>query len=158
MRLAVVAAGAAALTAAALALDAYASPGTWIEGLDVIAFLAVGLAVLWRGPPGLHVAAAIWLGLVSVAVALLEGAVFLHPIVLAILPGTVMRLLVITALGAGLSAAVLGSTMFGEITEAMRDHERGLARARVRPLAVTPPSTVRLDKDRYSGHQDQSSR
>ena len=63
------------------------------------------------------------------AVALLDGAVFLHPIVLAVLPGAVMRLLVTTALGAGLSAAVLGSTMFGEITEAIRDHERVLARA-----------------------------
>ena len=150
MRLAVVAAGASALTAAALALDGYASPATWIEGLDVMAFLAVGLAVLWRGPPGLHVAAAIWLGLVSMAVALLEGAVCLHPIVLAILPGTVMRLLVTTAMGAGLSAAVLGSTMFAEIAEAMRDHERVQARATLRPVAVTPPSTVASTRDQSS--------
>jgi hypothetical protein len=128
MRLAVVSAGASALTVAALALDAYASPGTWIEALDLMAFLAVGLAVMWRGPPGLHVAAAIWVGLVSMAVGLLDGAVFFHPVVLAALPGTVMRLLVATALGAGLSAAVLGSTMFGEIAEAVRDHERVLAR------------------------------
>jgi hypothetical protein len=130
MRLAVLAAGAAALAAAALALDAYASPGTWIEALDVIAFLAVGLAVMWRGPRGLHVAAAIWVGLVSVALGLLDGAVFLHPIVLAVLPAVVMRLLVTTALGAGASAAVLGSTMFGEIAEAVRDHEQVVARAR----------------------------
>jgi hypothetical protein len=129
MRLGLIAAGASALTVAALAFDAYASPGTWIEALDLIAFLVVGLAVMWRGPPGLHVAAAIWVGLVSVAVGLLDGAVFFHPVVLAVLPGMVMRLLVTTALGAGLSAAVLGSTMFGEIAEAVRDQERVLARA-----------------------------
>jgi hypothetical protein len=40
-----------------------------------------------------------------------------------------MRLLVTTALGAGLSAAVLGSTMFAEIADAVRDHERVLARS-----------------------------
>ncbi|MGH2895420.1 MAG: hypothetical protein ACRDPM_19445, partial [Solirubrobacteraceae bacterium] len=90
-------------------------PGTWIVGVDVIIFLAVGVGVMRRGPRHLHVAAAIWVGLVSLALALLDGAVFLHPIVLAILPGTVMRLLVVTALGAGAAAAVLGSTLFSEI-------------------------------------------
>jgi hypothetical protein len=39
-----------------------------------------------------------------------------------------MRLLVVTALGAGIGAAVIGCTMFGEIAEAVRDHERRLAR------------------------------
>ena len=127
MLLAVIAAAAAAVTVTAFALDAYASPGTWIEGLDVLVFLAVGVGVMWRGARNLHVAAAIWLGLVSVAVGLLEGAVFLHPIVLAVLPGTIMRLLVVTALGAGIGAAALGSTLFADIAEALRDHERPLA-------------------------------
>ena len=127
MLLGVIAAAAAAVTVTAFALDAYASPGTWIEGLDVLVFLAVGLAVMWRGARNLHVAAAIWLGLVSVAVGLLEGAVFLHPIVLAVLPGTVMRLVVVTALGAGAGAAALGSTLFADIAEALREHEHRLA-------------------------------
>jgi hypothetical protein len=122
------AAAAASVTVVALALDAYASPGTWIEALDVLVFLAVGVAVMWRGARNLHIAAALWLGLVSAAVGLLEGAVFLHPIVLAVLPGTVMRLLVATALGAGVSAAVIASTLFGDIAEAVREHERRLAR------------------------------
>ena len=125
---AVIAATASAVTVVSLALDAYASPGTWIEGVDVLVFLAVGVAILWRGARNLHIAAAIWLGLVSAAVGLLEGPVFLHPIVLAVLPGTVMRLLVITALGAGVVAAVIASTMFGEIAEAVREHELRLAR------------------------------
>ena len=115
MALAVIAAGAATVAAIAFALDAYASPGTWIVGVDVIIFLAVGVGMMRRGPPHLHVAAAIWTGLVSFALGLLEGAVFLHPIVLAILPGTIMRLLVLTAIGAGASAAVLGATLFSEI-------------------------------------------
>jgi FtsH-binding integral membrane protein len=114
--LALIAAGAATVVALAFALDAYASPGTWIVGVDVIIFLAVGVGVMRRGPRHLDVAAAIWVGLVSAALGLLDGAVFLHPIVLAILPGTVMRLLVVTAIGAGASAAVLGSTQFSEIT------------------------------------------
>jgi hypothetical protein len=137
MTFGMIAAGAAGVTVVALALDAYASPGTWIEGLDVLVFLAVGVAVMWRGARGLHVAAAIWLGLVSAAVGLLEGAVFLHPIVLSVLPGTVMRVLVVTALGAGASAAMVGSTQFGEITEAVREHERRLARAPAAPGAVS---------------------
>jgi hypothetical protein len=134
MLLGVIAAAAAAVTVTAFALDSYASPGTWIEGLDVLVFLAVGVAVMWRGARNLHVAAAIWLGLVSVAVGLLEGAVFLHPIVLGVLPGTIMRLLVVTALGAGASAAALGCTLFADIAEALRDHERSL----------TPPSRPRV--------------
>ncbi len=115
MALAVIAAGAATVVAVAFALDAYASPGTWIVGVDVIIFLVAGVALMRRGPPHLHVAAAIWVGLVSVALGLLDGAVFLHPIVLAILPGTIMRLLVLAAIGAGASAAVLGATLFSEI-------------------------------------------
>jgi hypothetical protein len=118
MNLALIAAGAATVVAVAFALDAYASPGTWIVGVDVIIFLAVGVGVMRRGPRHLHVAAAIWAGLVSVALGLLDGPVFLHPIVLAILPGTVMRLLVVTAIGAGAAAAVLGATLFSEIAAA----------------------------------------
>ncbi len=118
MALGTIAAAAATVVALALALDAYASPGTWIVGADVIIFLAVGVGVMRRGPPHLRIAGALWVGLVSVALGLLDGAVLLHPIVLAILPGTVMRLLVVTAIGAGAGAAVLGSTRFSEITAA----------------------------------------
>lgn len=50
---------------------------------------------------------AIWVGPIAIAVALLEGAIFLYPIVLAVLPGTLVRILVTTAFGACLNAAVL---------------------------------------------------
>lgn len=98
----------------AFALDAYASPGTWIEGLDAIAFLGVGVWALLRGPPQWHVAAAIGLGLVSLAVALLQTPIFLHPIVLAVLPATAVRFAAVVAIGAGLDAAALGCLFYSE--------------------------------------------
>jgi hypothetical protein len=98
----------------AFALDPYASPGTWIEGLDAIAFLAVGVWVLFRGPAQWRVAGAIGTGLVALAVGLLEGPIFLHPVVLAILPATAVRFAGILAIGAGLSAAALGGLFYAE--------------------------------------------
>jgi hypothetical protein len=114
------AAGASVVIALAFALDTYASPGTWIEGLNEIAVLAVGLGMLLRGPPHLHVGAAIGSGLVGVAVGLSKGAVFLHPIVLAILPGTAIRVLVVMAIGAGLAAAALGCMVYVDLERSVR--------------------------------------
>ncbi|MGH2889623.1 MAG: hypothetical protein ACRDNJ_08340 [Solirubrobacteraceae bacterium] len=116
-----VAALATAVFASAFAFDAYASPGTWIVAVDGIAFLAAGIWVILSGRRNLHVAAAIWVGLVSLAIALLDGPIFLHPIVLAVLPGTLMRLLVVTAIGAGVDAAALASLHFSEIAETVRE-------------------------------------
>jgi hypothetical protein len=120
---AVAAAAASVVIAFAFALDAYASPGTWIEAADEIAFLAAGLGVLLRGPENLHVGAAIGLGLVGLAVGLLNGAVFLHPIVLAALPATVVRLFVVAAIGCGLNAAALGCVFYAEIATPARESE-----------------------------------
>ena len=50
----------------------------------------------------------------GLAVGLLEGAIFLHPVVLAVLPGTATRLADILAVGAGLGAAVLGGLVYAE--------------------------------------------
>jgi hypothetical protein len=98
----------------ALAFDAYASPGTWIEAVDSIVFLTVGLGVMFRGPENLQMGGAVGVGLVSLAVGLLNGAVFLHPIVLAVLPGTVVRLGVAVAVGGGLGAGVLGCLHYAD--------------------------------------------
>jgi hypothetical protein len=111
---AIAAAAASVLAELALAFDAYASPGTWIEAVDSIVFLAVGLGVLLRGPKNLRIGGAIAVGLVSLAIGLLNGAVLLHSIVLAVLPGTIMRLAVVTAIGAGLSAGVLGCVLYAD--------------------------------------------
>lgn len=111
---ALVAIAASVVIALAFALDTYASAGTWIEGLDEIAFLAVGLWALLRGPENFELGGAIGSGLLAMAVGLSKGAVFLHPIVLAIVPGTVTRLLIVAAVGAGLTAAMLGCLFYAE--------------------------------------------
>jgi hypothetical protein len=112
--LAIAATTASVVILAAFAFDAYASPGTWIEAIDAIAFLGVGVWVLLRGPPRWRLAGAIGLGLVALAVALLEVPIFLHSIVLAILPGGAVRFLDVVALGAGLDAAALGCLFYVE--------------------------------------------
>jgi len=124
---AVAAAASSVVVALAFALDAYASPGTWIEGLDGIAFLAVGLGVLFGGHENLRLGAAIGLGLVALAVGLVNGAVFLHPIVLAVLPGTITRLAVLVALGAGASALGLGLVFYAQTASPGRGSEWGAA-------------------------------
>jgi hypothetical protein len=112
--LAIAAATAAVVVELALSFDAYASPGTWIETADSIVFLAVGVGVMFRGPESLRMAGAIGVGLVSLAVGLLNGAVLLHPIVLAVLPETTMRLGVVVAVGAGLGAGALGCVHYAD--------------------------------------------
>lgn len=112
---ALVAAGACVVLLIAFALDAYASPGTWIEAIDSLVLLAVGAWVLRRGPERFHVAAALGMGLVALAVGLLEGAVFFHPIVLAVLPALVIRLAAILAIGAGITAATLGAVSYSSV-------------------------------------------
>jgi hypothetical protein len=107
-----VATGACIMLLAAFAFDAYASPGTWIEAVDSLAFLAAGAWVLRRGPQRFHVAAAIGMGLVGLAVGLLEGAVFFHPIVLAILPATAIRVAAVLAIATGILAATLGAISY----------------------------------------------
>jgi hypothetical protein len=112
---------AATVLAVTFALDPYASPGTWIESADGIVFIAVGVGVLLRGPRHWHVGAAIGLGLLAVGIGLSKGAVFLHPIVLAILPATVVRYTAVTAIGAGSGAAGLGCWIYarapGQVSE-----------------------------------------
>src|SRR5205085_1500674 len=119
--------------ALAFALDAYASPGTWIAGADELIFLAVGLWVLRRGPDHLHVAAAIGLGLLGLAIGISKGAIFLHPIVLAVLPGTMMRLVVVAAVGAGLVGGALGGALYAGRIDAVRGEQTQGATARAAP-------------------------
>jgi hypothetical protein len=109
---ALAASGACLVLVTAFAFDSYASPGTWIEGVDSLVLLAIGIWALRRGPRQFHVAAAIGMGLVGLAVGLLEGAVFFHPIVLAILPATVVRVAAVVAIGAGIDAAALGAISY----------------------------------------------
>lgn len=113
--------------ALAFALDGDASPGTWIEGFNEIVFVAVGVAVLVRGHAALRAGAAIGLGLVSLAVGLLDSAVFAHPIVLSLLPGALTRTLVVIAAGTGLVAIGLGAVGFAEM---LHEHPGAIAGSR----------------------------
>lgn len=110
--LATVAMAATVLTAAGFALDAYASPGTWIAGLDEAAFAAAAAAGLAWAPPIGRAAAAGGAGLLGVAVGLSKGALFLHPIVLSVFPGTFARLLAAVSIAAGLAAAIAAGLWF----------------------------------------------
>jgi hypothetical protein len=96
---------AAVIVAAAFALDTYASPGTWIAGVDEILFAAAGFGVLRWGPPAGRMPAALWLSLLGAAVGLSKGAAFLHALVLAALPGTMARIVIVIAIGAGIAGA-----------------------------------------------------
>jgi hypothetical protein len=99
---------AAAVTALGFALDTYASPGTWIAGLDELVFVAVGVGVLRWGPPSARAPASIGLGALGAAVGISKGAVFFHPVVLSVVPGGLARLFAAAAIGAGVAAAVAG--------------------------------------------------
>lgn len=114
------------------ALDTDASPGTWIEAFNEIVFIAVGVALLARGRGGLRAGAAVGLGLISLAVGLLDSPVFLHPVVLSLLPGSVARLLVVLAAGGGVVTIGLGGLGFADLLRASLEDvaaEPGRARA-----------------------------
>lgn len=114
----------ALLAAGGFALSRYASPGTWIAGVDEALFALAGAAVVAWGPRAARPAAGAGVGLLGVAVGLSKGAVFLHPIVLSALPGTVTRALVAVAVGAGVAAAVAGAVLYARLEEPLA---RGLA-------------------------------
>jgi hypothetical protein len=106
-------AGAAAVAAAVgFATDPYASPGDWIAGFDELAFIAAGFGVLIWGPAKAHVGAAVWLGLIALAVGFSEAPIFLHALVLSTFSGDAARVLATTAIGAGLAATALGGLRF----------------------------------------------
>jgi hypothetical protein len=122
--LAVVSFTASVVLAVAFALDAYASPGTWIESVDGIVFLAVALGVLLRGPRHWQFGAAIGLGLLGLGIGLSKGAVFLHPIALAILPATIIRYAAVAAIGAGGGATALGCALYANTAEEVAGRDR----------------------------------
>ena len=110
--LGVVSAAAAIIAAAAFAISTYASPGTWIAGLDEFAFAAAGLGVLVGGPRDAHVPAGIGLGLLGLAIGLSNGEVFLYGTVLSSLPATVTRLAIALAIAAGITGPALGGLFY----------------------------------------------
>ena len=130
-----IAAVAGAVTALAFALDSYASPGTWIAGLDELAFVAAGCLVLAFGPGAFRVGAGLGLGLLGLAIALSKGEMFLRADVLSVLPGGVARTVASLAIGAGAAAAVAG----GAALVASADHGE-------HPAVHQPPPGMRSSR------------
>lgn len=125
--LSVISGTAAAVLALAFALDVYASPGTWVLGLNAIVLLGAGIWMVLRGPEQLRVGAAIGVGLLAAAVGLVDVPVFLHPIVLAVLPGTAIRALAIAAIGIGVDAAALGCVLYAREAPSTAEREQALS-------------------------------
>lgn len=96
------------VVAIVFSVDSYASPGTWIQSVDEIFFAVAGFGVLRWGPPVARLPSAVWLSLVGLAVGLSKGQAFLHAIVLAVLPGNVVRVLATVAIAAGIAGAAAG--------------------------------------------------
>lgn len=70
---------ASAVLAVAVAFDAHASPGTWVESADGIVFIAIGGGLILRGPRHRHAGAAIGIGLLGVGIGVSKGVVLFHP-------------------------------------------------------------------------------
>ena len=110
----------AIVAAAGFALSTYASPGTWIAGVDELLFALAGGGVLAWGPRAARAAAGAGLGLLGLAVGLSRGAIFLHGIVLSVLPGTASRVAVLLAVATGAAAAVAGGLHYARLEGPVR--------------------------------------
>jgi hypothetical protein len=113
-------AASAIVAAAGFALGTYASPGTWIAGIDELLFALAGAGVLAWGPRAARAATGAGLGLLGLAVGLSRGAIFLHGSVLSALPGTVSRVAVSLAVATGAAAAVAGGLHYARLEELPR--------------------------------------
>ncbi|MGH2934285.1 MAG: hypothetical protein ACRDL2_07190 [Gaiellaceae bacterium] len=110
---------AAIAAAAGFALGAYASPGTWIAGIDeALLALAASALVAW-GPAGARAAAGAGLGVLGLSVGLSRGAIFLHAIVLSALPGPATRALVAVAVASGAVAGLAGGLYYVRVEETL---------------------------------------
>ena len=113
-------AASAIVAATGFALSTYASPGTWIAGVDELLFAVAGVGVLAWGPRAARVATGAGLGLLGLAVGLSRGAIFLHGSVLSALPGTASRVAVSLAVATGAAAAVAGALHYARLEESPR--------------------------------------
>lgn len=93
------------------AFNTYASAGRRFEDIAEFGFTAVAIAAIIFGSPQVRALAAGVLGLLALVVGLSEFQVFRHGLVLSPLPGTIVRLAVVTSISAGAVAATLGFLM-----------------------------------------------
>jgi hypothetical protein len=115
--LGVLAGAATIVTAAAFAFASNASEGRWVEAGNEAVFALVGLAVIARGSRDARFVAAGALGLLALAAALTKLPVFLHGVVLSVLPATPTRATVAFTIWIGAAATALGLVLFAEQLE-----------------------------------------
>jgi hypothetical protein len=105
------------VTAAAFAFASNASEGRWVEAGNEAVFALVGLAVIARGSRDARKIAAGALGLLALAAALTKVPVFLHGVVLSVVPATPARAAVALTIWIGAAATALGLVLFAELLE-----------------------------------------
>jgi hypothetical protein len=101
-------------TGAGFAFDPYGSGGKWVAGANELVFALVGIAFVVRGSREVKAIAGGALGFLGLGVGLSKIPVFLHGVVLSVLPGTIARLIVSVTIFAGAAATALGLLVFEE--------------------------------------------
>jgi hypothetical protein len=109
------------LTGAGFALDSYASEGKWVEAANELVFALVGLLLVVRGKPDTRAIAGGALGLLGLALGLSQLPVFLHGVVLSVLPSNLARTVVALTIAAGAAATCLGLVIFTAALESPED-------------------------------------
>lgn len=110
---------AAIVTAAGFAFEAHAT-GSRVAAVYLLLFALAGAGAAIWGPREVRVAAAAWLGLVGLMAGLAYGQVFLHGVVLSVLPVTVSRAAAALAVGFGAAACLLGGLFYARLESAPR--------------------------------------
>jgi hypothetical protein len=100
---------------AGFALDRYSSEGKWLELGNVVVFALVGAAFAVRGSLERRAIAGGALGLLALSIGLSKIPVFLHGLVLSVLPGGLARAVVALTIWAGATAVVVGGAVFFEL-------------------------------------------
>ena len=101
-------------TGAGFALDSYGSGGKWVAAANELIFALVGIAFVVRGSRQVKAIAGSALGFLGLGVGLSKIPVFLHGVVLSVVPGTITRLIVSVTISAGAAATALGLLVFEE--------------------------------------------
>jgi hypothetical protein len=102
-----ISASAGLLTAIAFATGA-AAPGTNVAAVYALVLAAPAVGALVLGPPVVRAPAGIWLAVVGLTTALVDTGMFFHGYLLSALPAAVTRASAAVAVGAALSAFVVG--------------------------------------------------
>jgi hypothetical protein len=104
-------------TESGFAFDTYASAGKWIEAGNAVVLGLVGLGVVARGSPDAKGMAGGALGALALSLGLTAVPVFVHGVVLSILPAAVTRFVAGVTISSGAAASILGLAVFAGALE-----------------------------------------